>query len=306
MTTNRERDDVVLALREVGKCYANDVWGLRHANADFHRGRMVAVLGPNGAGKSTLIHMLAGAIHPTEGRIQTAEGLRVGWSSQRITIDWYLNVRQNIDIGGRLYGLNRQDTQERTRELMAQFRLTELGETDVSMLSGGQQQRVQVARALMSNPEIMLLDEPTAALDVESAADVLSLIRTRTHAGALALVSSHDLGLLEQYCDDVLFVLNQRIVAHESMDAFLRSVSPPDELTLTFAAQISSEAVSRLAHLQPQVDDLHSNRIQVTLPSTTSLAAVIAIVGDAGNVVEASRRQASLRDVYMQLTTNEE
>src|SRR5690606_25612314 len=125
--------------------------------------------------------------------------------SQRTTIDWYLNARRNVEIGGRMYGLTKRETRKRADELLQRLHLADLATNDVSMLSGGQQQRIQVARTLMSDPDIMLLDEPTAALDVESSEDVLGYIREQTQSGALALVSSHDLGLLEQYCDEVLF-----------------------------------------------------------------------------------------------------
>src|SRR5699024_9309672 len=181
----------------------------RNASISLQAGRMVAVLGPNGAGKSTLIHMLAGAIQPSEGEISLADpDDRIGWSSQRTTIDWYLNARQNVEIGGRMYGLGKREIVARADDLLLRFRLTELATHDVSMLSGGQQQRMQVARTLMSDPQIMLLDEPTAALDVESSEAVLGFISEKTREGALALVSSHDLGLLERYCDEVLFILD--------------------------------------------------------------------------------------------------
>ena len=202
MKSPLHHDSVVLSTRSLGKQYATGHWGLRDASLDLQSGRMVAVLGPNGAGKSTLIHMLADAIQPTEGDVTLSDPtLQIGWSSQRTTIDWYLNTQQNVEIGGRLSGLSRQKSRDRATALLERFQLAELAKNDVSMLSGGQQQRIQVARTLMSNPDIMLLDEPTAALDVESSDDVLDYIREQTRSGALALVSSHDLGLLEQYCD---------------------------------------------------------------------------------------------------------
>ncbi|MCA9834279.1 MAG: ABC transporter ATP-binding protein [Thermomicrobiales bacterium] len=306
MFTHREGDDIALTIQGLGKRYPNDVWGIRHATAAFSKGRTVAVLGPNGAGKSTLIHMLAGAIQQTEGAITIADpNLRIGWSSQRTTIDWYLNTRQNIELGGRLYGLDRTTIRNRATELLARFHLSDLAETDVSMLSGGQQQRVQVARTLMSNPDIMLLDEPTAALDVESSADVLRLIRERTREGALALISSHDLGLLEQFCDDVLFVLNQRVMVHQSMAAFLRSVSPADEIVLSFAEPISAELEARLGHLSPHIEGDYRNRLRAALSPQISLADVLNLIDGTGMVIEASRERASLRDVYLQLTAKE-
>lgn len=307
MSSHRSSSGALLTIRDLGKCYANGSWGIRHASADFRAGRMVAVLGPNGAGKSTLIHMLAGAIRPTEGTVTVADpSLRIGWSSQRTTIDWYLNTRQNIQIGGYLYGLDRTQTRNTATMLMERFHLSELATTDVSMLSGGQQQRVQVARTLMSNPDIMLLDEPTAALDIEASESVLSLIQERVRNGALALVSSHDLGLLEQFCDDVLLVLNQEVVAFQPMSAFLQSIAPPDVLTLTFAGMVDVETMDRLQTFQPDSAPGHPQQLQITLPADVSLANVIAQIGDSATVLEASRQRATLRDVYLHFTSREE
>lgn len=299
-------DSVVLVTRDLGKRYPNGHWGLRHATVSLQRGRMVAVLGPNGAGKSTLIHMLAGAIRPTEGEITLADpSLRTGWSSQRTTIDWYLNTRQNIEIGGRLYGLSRAESRERALSLMERFRLTELANNDVSMLSGGQQQRIQVARTLMSDPDFMLLDEPTAALDVESSEDVLGYIRERTRAGALALVSSHDLGLLERYCDEVMFILNGEIVAHQSMTDFLNRFTPSDSITLTLESDVSERILHALHAYAPTPDAEDPRAVTVSLPDGGALGDIVIALNGVARVINVSRTPASLRHVYLNLTNQE-
>ncbi|MCO5218830.1 MAG: ABC transporter ATP-binding protein [Thermomicrobiales bacterium] len=307
MSSHRVSGDGLLTITDLGKCYSNSTWGIRHASATFQAGRMVGVLGPNGAGKSTLIHMLAGAVQPTEGTITiTDPSLQIGWSSQRTTIDWYLNTRQNIEIGGVLYGLDRTAARHTANMLIERFHLSEHATTDVSMLSGGQQQRVQVARTLMSSPDIMLLDEPTAALDVEASSSVLSLIQEGVRGGALALVSSHDLGLLEAFCDDVLLILNQRIVAFAPTAQFLQSMAPSDLLTLTLGEPASPKVLTRLQAFQPEPSRNHPTQVQISLSPGVSLAEVIGLIGDCAVVVEAHRQQASLRDIYLHLTSREE
>lgn len=296
-----------ITTRGLGKQYANGTWGLRDATLTLEAGKMIAVLGPNGAGKSTLIHMLAGAIQPSEGTISFPNtDPHIGWCSQRTTIDWYLNTRQNIELGGRLYGLSRAECRHRAEELMTQFRLDDLADGDVSMLSGGQQQRVQVARTLMSQPEIMLLDEPTAALDVESSESVLGYIRERTRAGALAMVSSHDLGLLERYCDEVLFVLDGRIVTHQSMPAFLRSFAATGALDLTLDTAVTPAILAALSSYAPARDPDHSHRVTISLPEGMTLSDIVAALDSTARVLEATREQSSLRNVYLRLTTERE
>lgn len=307
MQSSHRHRKVVLSTRDLGKQYANGHWGLRDASLTFESGRMVAVLGPNGAGKSTLIHLLAGAILPTVGYVTLPDpNPRIGWSSQRTTIDWYLNTLQNVEIGGRLYGLSRADSRDRAMALLERFQLARLAKNDVSMLSGGQQQRIQVARTLMSNPDIMLLDEPTAALDVESSEDVLGYIREQTRNGALALVSSHDLGLLEQYCDDVLFILNGEVVTHSSMADFLRRFATTDTLSLSLEHDASSRVLAALTPYAPELDAENPHIVNVSLPESSALSDVVLALNGITRVVDASRTPASLRNVYLQLTTTKE
>lgn len=298
---------VVLATRSLGKQYTNGSWGLRNASISLQAGRMVAVLGPNGAGKSTLIHMLAGAIQPSEGEISLADpDDRIGWSSQRTTIDWYLNARQNVEIGGRMYGLGKRETVARADDLLLRFRLTELATHDVSMLSGGQQQRIQVARTLMSDPQIMLLDEPTAALDVESSEAVLGFISEKTREGALALVSSHDLGLLERYCDEVLFILDGEVIAHSAMGDFLERFTATDTLSLTLDTDVSPEILQTLAVYSPTRNEENPAIVEVGLPDDGALSDVVLDLYGVARVLEASRTPASLRNIYLQLTQQKE
>lgn len=307
MQSREGRSSVAIITRDLGKQYAKGRWGLRHASLELNAGSVVAVLGPNGAGKSTLIHMLAGAIQPSEGEVDFSKPhARIGWSSQRTTIDWYLNVRQNVEIGGRVYGVSRRECRDRADMLLSRFQLSELANNDVSMLSGGQQQRIQVARTLMCDPDIMLLDEPTASLDVESSEAVLLHIRERTRAGSLALVSSHDLGLLEQFCDEVIFVMNGRVIAHDNVLNFLRRYTPKDSVQLQLEQNITSELLRRLVDFLPVLDESDPTRIDVTLPPNSVLGDVVAAIGEHGRVIDAIRTPASLRDVYLRLTKEEQ
>lgn len=298
---------VVLATRGLGKQYPKGNWGLRDASVTLRSGRMIAILGPNGAGKSTLLHMLAGAIQPTKGLIEIASpSQRIGWSSQRTTIDWYLNVMQNVEIGGRMYGLSRRESREKALSLLSQFQLGDLTSNDVSMLSGGQQQRIQVARTLMSDPDIMLLDEPTASLDVESAEAVLGSIHERTRSGALALVSSHDLGLLERFCDEVLFVLDGRVITHQPMHTFLRQFTPTDTIRLSLDTEISPQILAALTPFKPITDSDDTNIIEVSVPENGALGDIVLALGQIACVLDAQRTSTSLRNVYLKLTEKKE
>lgn len=304
MPLHTHRSDVAIRIVDLGKQYSNHTWGLRHASANLHYGRVTAVLGPNGAGKSTLIHMLAKAIQPTEGRIEIIDpAARVGWSSQRTTIDWYLNVINNVQLGARIYGIGRRESAKRTRVILNKLKLDDLATKDVSMLSGGQQQRIQVARTLVADPDIMLLDEPTASLDIEASEAVLGHIRERTRGGALALVSSHDLGLLERYCDDVLFILNGELIAHEPMPTFLKRFAPTDALTLTLDTEVGADILIRLDQFGPAPHEDDAYALTVSLPEGASLGDIVRALEPDVRVMDASRQASSLRNVYLSLAT---
>lgn len=306
MTTHKQfqRDSVALRIDDLGKQYPNGTWGLRHATASLQAGRMTAVLGPNGAGKSTLIHMLAKAIHPSEGTVTLADpSARIGWASQRTTIDWYLNVIDNVVIGARLHGIGREESRKRSLQMLETLQLGDLALNDVSMLSGGQQQRIQVARTLVADPDILLLDEPTASLDVEAAESVLDHLRARALDGALVLVSSHDLGLLEQFCDEVIFIHNGRLIAHQPMAAFLRRFAPSDAITIQYEGELSSVVLDQLAPFDPKVN-AHA-KLTVTMPDGMPLGALIAMLEPEIRVLDAGRERASLRAVYRQMTRQE-
>lgn len=306
MTTHapRERNPFALRFEDLGKRYTQGTWGLRHASAELQQGKLIAVLGPNGAGKSTLIHMLARAVQPTEGRIALFHpGARVGWASQRTTIDWYLNAIENVMIGARLHGVSRRESRKRALELLETLHLADHATADVSMLSGGQQQRLQVARTLISDPDILLLDEPTASLDIEAADAVLGHLKHRAQCGALVLISSHDLGLLEQACDEVMFIHAGTLVAHQPLQSFLRTFSPAQAITVRIEGDLPPSGIDLLAPYDPRL--LDPNRITLTLPEGMQLGEVITTLEQYVRVVDASRESASLRSVYRQVTAQE-
>lgn len=198
---------------ELAKEYRNKVWALQDFTISFDMGTFVALVGPNGAGKTTLIHLLCGLLTPTKGRIalNIDAPSELGWCSQHQTIDWFLNVWENTLLGAKLAGVANAD--EAVENALKLVGLSDLRLRQPDELSGGQQQRLKLARALVHDPKILLVDEPTTGLDIASAENILMDLRRRANNGALVLASSHDLDLLERYCDQVLYLESGRIVA---------------------------------------------------------------------------------------------
>ena len=182
-------------------------------NLTIPQGKITALIGANGAGKSTLINTLIGINTPLSGKISwelksTKKNMfnDVGFSPQSQLIDWYTNVFDNIIQGPLLAGYKMNVAKKQAEFALELLDIVDLKDKPVDHISGGQQQRVQIAREIARKPKIYILDEPTTGLDVETGEKLFRYLQTEVKNGALVLTSSHDLTLLENYADQVLFI----------------------------------------------------------------------------------------------------
>lgn len=184
-------------------------------NVDFmlSRGDFVALVEANGVGKSTLINTLVGILEPIAGKVSLEFQTKrknpfndIGFSPQDQIMDWYMNVYDNIIQGPVLAGFSRKEAAKNCKKVIELLDITKISSSSVDHISGGQQQRVQIARELAKDPQIYILDEPTTGLDVETSERLFSFLKKRSQQGALILVSSHDLTLLENYADKLIFL----------------------------------------------------------------------------------------------------
>lgn len=178
----KQVDGLALKVVNLKKTYHDkdrkvDVHALKGVDLEIKAGQFFGLLGPNGAGKSTLIHCLTGLAMPTNGTaeifgtdtvkdyIQARQ--YVGLSPQDLNLDWFLTVEQTLDYHGGYFGMPKQERIERTEELLEAFSLTEKKKSKAMLLSGGMKRRMVIARSLMHKPKFLILDEPTAGVDVE-------------------------------------------------------------------------------------------------------------------------------------------
>jgi ABC-2 type transport system ATP-binding protein len=184
-------------------------------------GAMTALLGGNGAGKTTTIASIMGLVMPTSGRVSVLGSdmtrhryrvlHRMNFESPYVEMPMRLTVRQNLTVFGRLYGVD--DLAERIAALAAELDLTDLLDRPAGKLSSGQKTRVSLAKSLLNRPEILLLDEPTASLDPDTADWVRGrLERYRDARGATVLLASHNMSEVERLCDRVIMMKQGRIV----------------------------------------------------------------------------------------------
>ena len=180
-------------------------------NLDLKPGTLTALVGPNGAGKSTLLHLLQGRLHATSGSIQ-CNG-RIALMPQRASIDWSfpITVAAMVNLGKT--SSNPKNETPPTEAVLARLGIMDMGRRRLSQLSGGQQQRVLLARALMQNSDVLLLDEPCSAIDPPTREHLLDVMRQQASSGQTLLISSHDWGSALDLYDRVI-VLDRQILAN--------------------------------------------------------------------------------------------
>jgi ABC-2 type transport system ATP-binding protein len=212
-----------LHIADLVKRYPSGTEALRGVSLTLGAGEFFGLLGPNGAGKSTLIHCATGLAKPTSGTIQVfghdAVGhdenarVAVGLAPQDLNLDWFLTVGETLDYHGGYFGMPRRERRERAKELLDAFSLTAKTDDRTMTLSGGMKRRLILARALMHRPRLLILDEPTAGVDVELRLELWQYVRRINAEGTTILLTTHYLEEAEELCDRVAFINGGQIVA---------------------------------------------------------------------------------------------
>ena len=215
--------EIALDIERLFKRYPTGTEALRGVSLEIARGEFFGLLGPNGAGKSTLIHCATGLAQPSAGSIRVfghdaiehyeQARLAVGLAPQDLNLDWFLTVEESLDYHGGYFGMPKRERRERTGELLEAFSLTAKKDDRTRTLSGGMKRRLILARALMHRPRLLILDEPTAGVDVELRLELWQYVQRINAEGTTILLTTHYLEEAEQLCDRIAFIGDGRIVA---------------------------------------------------------------------------------------------
>jgi ABC-2 type transport system ATP-binding protein len=218
--------DRALHIEDLTKRYPTGVVALHDVSLDVEGGEFFGLLGPNGAGKSTLIHCATGLAQPTSGTIRIfghdaiadyGEARQaVGLAPQELNLDWFLTVEETLDYHAGYFGMPRRERRERARELLEIFSLEEKRNERTRTLSGGMKRRLILARALMHRPRLLILDEPTAGVDIELRLELWHYVQLINQEGTTILLTTHYLEEAEQLCDKIAFINKGEIVAQGS------------------------------------------------------------------------------------------
>ncbi|MFI7427499.1 ABC transporter ATP-binding protein [Micromonospora sp. NPDC049836] len=278
-------------------------------DVEVRPGEAFGFLGPNGAGKSSTMRMI-GCISPPSGGELRILGLdpvrdgpairgRLGVCPQLDNLDPELTVRENLTTYARYFGIPRKVARERAAELLDFVQLTERSESKVEPLSGGMKRRLTIARALVNNPEIVLLDEPTTGLDPQARHLVWERLFRLKQQGVTLVLTTHYMDEAEQLCDRLVVMDGGRIVAEGSPRALIEEHSTREVVELRFAAESQEPFAGKLDGLGERVEVL-PDRILLYVPDGD--AAVAEVTGRGLVPASVLVRRSSLEDVFLHLT----
>jgi ABC-2 type transport system ATP-binding protein len=302
-----------IEVRQLTKTYPGGVEAVKAIDFDVAAGEVFGLLGPNGAGKSTTVGMLTTTIAPTSGRARLA-GFDVATDPvaarrasavvfQEPVVDRPLTGRRNLAVHARLWGLDAARADARIAEIVATFGLADLIDRPVATYSGGQRRRLEIARALLSEPSVLFLDEPTVGLDPRFRHELLDLIAgLRSRSSMTILLTTHYLDEAEQLCDRVAIVHEGRIVALDRPAALLAGLGR-EIVELRVVGDVAT-TVSSLRARNIAGDDAFAVGTSVIVPlHDRPSAQAVAAITDLGLAIDAvTHRAPTLDDVYLQLT----
>jgi lipooligosaccharide transport system ATP-binding protein len=297
----------MIRARDLRKRYG-DFEAVRGIDVDVARGESFGFLGPNGAGKSSTMRMIAAVSAPSGGELSilgldpTVDGsqvrARIGVCPQEDTLDNELNVRDNLTVYGRYFGMSRAAVNARADELLEFVQLTDRARAKVEDLSGGMKRRLTIARSLVNEPELLLLDEPTTGLDPQARHLLWDRLFRLKQQGVTLVLTTHYMDEAEQLCDRLVVMDGGRIVAEGSPLALIREHSTREVAELRFVGQHEALA-EKVADLAERVEVLPDRLLLYTPDGEQALAAV----HERGlQPLAVLVRRSTLEDVFLRLT----
>jgi len=298
-----------IRIESVSKTYAGGMLALDAVSFDVPRGQIFGLLGPNGAGKSTLINILAGLVMKSSGRAvvwgfdidrHPRNAKRsIGIVPQEILFDPFFTPAEALEIQAGLYGIPKRD--RKTGELLAAMHLSDKADAYSRTLSGGMKRRLLVAKAMVHSPPILVLDEPTAGVDIELRRQLWNYVRLLNQQGVTIVLTTHYLEEAEQLCDRIAIINHGRVIANEPTQTLIAKTQEKS-VVVTFdqdiAAVPTAACFENIALLDERTLEISYRKDRV---NAGEVLAALAAEGLA--IVDVSTRDPDLEDVFLSLVS---
>ena len=308
--------DLAISAVGVDKTYRADGGGRVHAlksvDLEVPRGGIFGLLGPNGAGKSTFINILAGLVIKTSGtakvwgididREPRQARAAIGVVPQELNLDAFFSPREMLEVQAGFYGV--PPSERRTSEILERVGLADKSEAYSRSLSGGMRRRLLVAKALVHNPPVLVLDEPTAGVDIELRQSLWAFVRELNQNGTTVVLTTHYLEEAEELCDQIAIINHGRLVTSQKTEDLLSSLDSK-ELIVTVDQKLSA-VPDGLLNFNVELSNSHKLVFHVP-PSEVPVEAVMDAVRQAGlGIVDLSTKESDLEDIFLMMTQEHE
>jgi ABC-2 type transport system ATP-binding protein len=300
--------EAAIHVENVTKIYESDVRALDNVNLSVPRGTIFGLLGPNGAGKSTLINILAGLVNKTEGsasvwgfdidRDPRNAKASIGIVNQEITFDPFFTPAETLDIQAGLYGVPK--SAKRTMELLRAVRLEDKADAYARTLSGGMKRRLMVAKAMVHSPPVLILDEPTAGVDIDLRRQLWDYVRELHAGGVTVILTTHYLEEAEELCDRIAIINHGKLIADKPTRELV-NMAQEKAVVVTVEQDITTMPDRSCFE---KIEQTNHNTMTITYrKDKVNAGEVLTALGEAGHtIIDVTTREADLEDVFLNLT----
>lgn len=303
-----------ISIRNLCKTYRPKQGGekvaLKNINLEIPRGSFFGLLGPNGAGKSTIINIIAGLVNKTAGQVEVMgydldkhtrqAKMSIGIVPQELLLDPFFTVREALEFHAGYYGVQKKD--RRTDEIIKKLHLQDKSATSSRRLSGGMRRRLLIGKALVHNPDVLILDEPTAGVDIELRKQLWEYVRELNKNGTTIVLTTHYLEEADELCDRIAIINNGEIVACDTKQKLLDGIQNKTVMLTLF--DIPEKLPMKLLEYNYRI--LEGNKIEIQYnPNETGIVRIMDDIRSMGlNITDVVTNEAKLEEIFMQLTKN--
>lgn len=286
---------------------------LKNISFSIKKGSIFGLLGPNGAGKSTIINILAGLVNKTSGTVKIAgididenslqAKFKIGIVPQELVIDPFFNVCETLEIYAGYYGIPKK--KRRTDEIINTLGLQDKAKSTPRSLSGGMRRRLLVAKALVHNPEILVLDEPTAGVDVELRNQLWNYVLQLNQAGTTILLTTHYLEEAEKLCDEIAIINKGEVIVNDSKENLMKVLSNKEIIIATNQQIKIEEITEKLPNLKVKI--ITNSKISINYdPEKIDVENILKIIYSLGiHINDIATQQPDLEEIFKHIISKQ-